>query len=178
MPYRYYTDEQKQDALDVLEANGGNLAIASALTGIAVSTLSNWRRKYRPNLPLASARAVDTAPATFDLSEDDVQALMNLKHVLLQKAGLLAESIEPAISEAPLPQRIAGLTQLIDRIMKMSAQLPGDDADDIDYVIVGADTFERDDEDDEEEDDDEDEQTDAPGLAAARAARQSGRDPG
>jgi hypothetical protein len=52
-------------------------------------------------------------------------------------AKTLADSVIQAIEDAPLGQRVAALTQLTDRIMKLAAQLPGESEEsEIRIVIV------------------------------------------
>jgi hypothetical protein len=63
---------------------------------------------------------------------DDLTALRDLKSQMLTIAKILADSVVQAIDEAPLGQRVAALTQLTDRIMKLAAQLPGEE---VEYVL-------------------------------------------
>ena len=64
------------------------------------------------------------SPIIPPIAADDVQAIRDLKHQMMAKARLLNDSIDDAIAEAPLPQRISALTQLVDRIVLLGHQLP------------------------------------------------------
>lgn len=68
------------------------------------------------------------------LPTDDLQAFRNLKDEMLRLTVILTHSIEEAIAEASLGQRITALVQLTDRIVKLAAQLP--EEDDVEYYIT------------------------------------------
>ncbi len=116
---RRYTPQEKEHALQCFVANDSDVSLTSAQTGIPVRTLENWRRAgilVHPTLP--------PPPPAPPIAPDDLDALRDLQHQMLREAYNLVHSIEDAIEDAPLSQRVAALAQLIDRIMKLSSQLP------------------------------------------------------
>lgn len=179
MPKRY-SEEQKQQAIQRLIANGGDVARTALETGLAESTLRLWRREYNVPLPLLMLRRQQQQQqnaSSNDSMLSSVSALVpelaDLQQRMLQEAYHLVESIEEAIDDAPLAQRVAALAQLIDRIIKLAAQLPSEEEDDdsddkpfeIDYDVE---------EGDDEEDKENQEETE---RASTEAASQSEENP-
>ena len=76
-----------------------------------------------------------------------MEALVRLKHKLMETVDSMADSIEPAIPEAPLTQRIAGMIQLIDRVIRLGFEIATryEVEDDGPDEIEGAETYERND---------------------------------
>jgi len=119
-----FSPQKKAHALQRLDANFGNIARTAAETGISERTLLRWRQHLIPPTPPPPTQPI-TPPA---IPSDDLQALINLKVRLLQAADFISLNIIPAVEIAPLNQRVAALAQLIDRIIKLAAELP--EADD------------------------------------------------
>jgi hypothetical protein len=136
---RRYTSEEKDHAIQRLIANSGDVALTSSETGIPVRTLENWRRVH--GLPRFGASPPPPPPP---IAADDLDALRDLQQEMLREAYNLVHSIEEAIDEAPLNQRVAALAQLIDRIMKLSVQLPRADDDDV-QIAYDRESYEQDD---------------------------------
>jgi transposase-like protein len=134
---RRYSPEEKDHAIQRLIANRSDVALTHSETGIPVRTLENWRRAHQ--LPRFGA-----LPPPPPIAADDLEALRDLQQEMLREAYNLVHSIEEAIDEAPLNQRVAALAQLIDRIMKLSVQLPRADDDDV-KIAFDRESYEQDD---------------------------------
>jgi transposase-like protein len=125
-----YSDEQRQAALDCLAANEGDFRRTSAETGIAVRTLRKWARGEQfSGAELAGLKEELTAYQQFlEDSErpDDVlhRAGIELMLSMIDDAILVSEHMETAIPDAPLNQLAAALGQLIDKILRLSKELP------------------------------------------------------
>lgn len=145
MSNRNYSAEEKLDALERLVINRGDVALTSAQLGIPPRTLLRWRQKLLPPSPHHFLRendgdpSLNFAPAPLPLSSNVVQALTQLQGEMLTIAGTLSRAIEPAIMEAPLGQRVAAFSQLIDRIVRLSVHLPNPA---VQFEIVGAEDYE------------------------------------
>jgi transposase-like protein len=126
MSHRNYTAEEKLHALEHLAAHGGDVELTAASLGIPKRTLARWKQIHMvsempmPTVPMPMPMPTPTPP----LSADVIEALGELQREMMQIAHTLSHAIEPAIAEAPLGQRVAALAQLIDRIIKLGAQLP------------------------------------------------------
>ena len=131
---RHFTPADRDYALERLITNRGDVARTAAEFGITARTLYRWRKESQiDSLTLTTLTPIATDPTQLSpIPTDDAQALRALKARMLGLADLLANSVEPAIQAAPLGQRIAGLTQLIDRIIKLAAQLPEEE---VQYVL-------------------------------------------
>ncbi len=153
MAFRVYSEDEKQQALDVLEAVGGDLTRARLQTGIQNRTLLRWQQKYRPTLTVSKSKMptpTSQAPSPVVLSADDEAALRNLQRGMMEEANRLVQSIAPAIHDAPLAQRVIALARLIDRIIKLSAQLAAEEEEEVIYRIADSEGQEPDDETDED----------------------------
>jgi transposase-like protein len=117
---RPFSPEFKEQALLQLEINDGNLARTAAELGISDRSLLRWRQQS-PTTTTTTTTTLGTQP---EIPENDLQALMSLKARLIQAADYISVSIIPAVEDAPLGQRVSALAQLIDRIIKLAAQLP------------------------------------------------------
>ena len=102
-----YTDDERAQALERLEANRGDFHLTSAELGISVRALRQWKRLYQKT--------------TEQVVED---SLKYLQEQLIDNAVKLAESLEAATVDAPLNHRAAALGQLIDRIIKLAERIP------------------------------------------------------
>jgi transposase-like protein len=158
MPRRY-SDEQKQQAIERLIANGGDVTRTSAESGIPENTLWRWRRAHQipvlpktlppppppQNLPLSNA--LERGPGgevTHPLPADLSEALLEVRGELMDVVRYLTRSIRPAVDEAPLNQRVMAVAQLIDRVVKLGVQVPGEP---VEVIIRNAVEKEEDDED-------------------------------
>ncbi|MAS34873.1 MAG: hypothetical protein CL610_12755 [Anaerolineaceae bacterium] len=130
-----YSEEQRQAALDRLAANNGDYPQTSTETGVPVATLRRWAHGKKPAPPasrgdgLAQLRTQLAAykQAIRDRPEPDNLLERASTHLLLsmiEDAIRLSESIEEVIDEAPLNQRATALNQMIDKIIKLSKELP------------------------------------------------------
>jgi hypothetical protein len=105
-----YTDDERAQALERLDANRGDFHLTSAETGISVGTLRQWKRRSHKNAE--------------QIVEESLKYLKYLQEQLIDNAVKLAESLEAATVDAPLNHRAAALGQLIDRIIKLAERIP------------------------------------------------------
>jgi hypothetical protein len=115
---RRYTQEEKDQVLNRLAANTGDVPLTSAQTGIPVRTLHAWRRAS-PQL-----HAVQQQQQPVQLAPSDDEALRQLRQQLVGEASNLIASLEEVLDESSLNQRVSALGQLIDRIVKLAVLLP------------------------------------------------------
>jgi transposase-like protein len=107
---RRYTTAEKQHALESLDANAGDIHPTSTQLGISAQTLRNWQRKHQEQQ-----------------TQREAELAHRLRHKLLKSAERLVDSLEAVIDNAPLNQRASALGAVIDRYLKLEAQLPEDD---------------------------------------------------
>ena len=135
-----YSPEEKQQILDRVKINRGNVDRTAAEFGIHSATIYKWRKtakfansssSFSSPISPTSDSSVGTGLAlsaesnnTESLPLDDLQALRDLKSQMLREAEYISVNIRSAVDEAPLSQRVAALAQLIDRIIKLAAELP------------------------------------------------------
>ncbi len=146
MSRNHYSSADRQRALSQLAANGNDVILTAAQLNIPARTLYRWRWRANKPLPLSSPPSSEgAAPSSAmpKLSEDDTQALRTLKRIMLENAYQLAGEIQPAIPHSTLPERVIALVRLVDRIYKLAFQLPDSPDEEVEYEIVGAETFER-----------------------------------
>ncbi len=131
MPYRYYTDQQKQQILDRLRANQGDIPRTTAETSVNERTLLRWRREagIEPNLvtlsmPTTTSTTTTTTSSHYVNDSAILDALRDSQAQMLTLMQKLLTSIPTAIHEAPLNQQVAALAQLTDRVIRLAAQLP------------------------------------------------------
>jgi hypothetical protein len=144
---RRYSPEDQEFALQRVVANRGDIARTAKELNISVATLYRWQESRMDSQfslsSLSSNFSEPDSPAAADskslsvhgeaaegiregLPPDDLQALRDLKSKMLDLTNYIAagNEIKKAIDAAPLNQRIAALVQLIDRIIKLAAELP------------------------------------------------------
>jgi len=145
---RHYTDEEKRLVLDRLIANHGDVPRTAAETGINKRTLYLWledpkftdiateiahvKMKNVKNFvqnpvsspSLRSGEGQGEGIGIASLPPETTEAFQTLHDKLLAIADTLSNRIVEAIDDAPLNQRMTALSQLIDRIAKLAAQLP------------------------------------------------------
>ena len=142
---RHYSQDDKDRALELLIANRGDVAITSVQTGIAERTLYRWQKAsgILPS-PLPPLPPIEGYTSNNSMSADRVTALRDIQQEMLAEAKTLVHSLNEAIADAPLNQRVAALAQLIDRIMKLDLELPSDDPNNR-KIAYHEESFERDD---------------------------------
>jgi transposase-like protein len=138
---RRYTDEEKRIVLERLIANRGDVSLTADQTGVTTTTIYKWKKLANlhisplsplsllsPNSPYDPVGAQRAAPspesAPPPLAPDDAQALQDLKRHMLENAELLNTAIAPAIEDASLSERVMALIRLVDRIHRLSIELP------------------------------------------------------
>ena len=163
-----YSPEEKQQILDRVKVNRGNVDRTAAEFGIHSATIYKWRKTAKfanslssfssPISPTIGAPASTDSPPLYEvgrglgggdaLPPDDLQALRDLKSQMLREAEYISVNIRSAVDEAPLSQRVAALAQLIDRIIKLAAELPApkDESWKLELFEEGDDLDEEDDE--------------------------------
>ena len=114
-----YSQEEKDQALQRLVANAGDVPLTSAQTGIPLRTLHAWRRAH-----LSSEQHVAPQQQQVNLAPSDDEALRLLRQQLVNEALTFITSLEEVMDEASLNQRVSALGQLIDRIVKLAVLLP------------------------------------------------------
>jgi len=142
---RTYTDAEKQQAMNCLAINNGDVMLTSVQTGIPERTLYYWSLRAKKILQSQSPQSPQTSspsthppvgaqhvapssspPAPIPTDPDLINTLTDLQAKMKHAMNLLADSIPEAIADAPLNQRILALVHLIDRIVKLNAQLPNE----------------------------------------------------
>jgi transposase-like protein len=139
LPHRY-SSEEKQQILDRAKANRGDVTRTAAEFGIHPATIYKWRKttKFANSLSSFSSPISPTSDSTvgtglalstdsqdtYPIPPDDLQALRDLKSQMLREAEYISVNIRSAVDDAPLSQRVTALAQLIDRIIKLAAELP------------------------------------------------------
>ena len=146
---RHYTDDEKRLVLDRLIINNFDVARTADEFKLPTATIYRWMNAANVTKPIHSQlqqqhqqQHSDSPPSLAGqgvgvgvnaLPEEITDRLTALREEMLDAADTLSRSIIPAIEEAPLNQRVAALAQLIDRIIKLAAQLPAEEQE-IEYV--------------------------------------------
>jgi hypothetical protein len=148
MPY-HRTFKEQEFGLQRLIANRGNIPLTAKELGVSTTTLYRWRDWGEsgkiPGFSTFNFSPNSTQPASIindsnniiqhsgELPPDDLQALRDLKAKMLELVAYIvaADKIKTAIDSAPLNQRIGALVQLTDRIIKLAAELPADEDDEM-----------------------------------------------
>lgn len=185
---RHYSDEEKRLILDRLILNGGDVALTSAEAGISDRTLYNWCRNANlqlpkllklPKFPQQNTQSDPVGTGFFPsdpTGEETPDPLEPFIPAMVAKASDLLDSIDEAIQDAPLNQRVAALVQLIDRIERMRFRRafrplrpPGEDVQIVYEYEVEGHVEKEDDLDDNPLDQAEDQTPDTPPEPAHRA---------
>ncbi len=128
---RRYTKEEKQQVLERLIQNNGDVSRTSAETGVPKRTIYNWHK----NMPMPMLQLPPIVPQDDDspshverasgdgVSPDDIDTLRELQQRMLAHIHLINDAIPDAIAAAPLNQLVTSLSQMTDRYLKVSAQL-------------------------------------------------------
>jgi transposase-like protein len=145
---RTYSVEEKQRAVDRLIANFGDIGRTSAELDIPERTLWRWRKEIMPLPPPPLPPQTESSSSSLAgmlyspdekavIPPDDLEALRDLKAEMLHLTKYIIQSdrIKPAIDAAPLHQRVTALTQLIDRIIKLAAQLALSEEEDVEILV-------------------------------------------
>jgi hypothetical protein len=162
---RHYTDDEKQLVLERLVANNGNVTRTAKETGISRRAIYTWRENAQSaqstvshllHLPPVVQNGFDSPRPEGEglgVRAEIAVSLRDLQTQMLTDAHVLAQSIQSAIADAPLGQRVAALAQLIDRIIKLAAQLPGEPSEPNELIVTFVGHVEKE-EDHEDPDDD------------------------
>lgn len=128
MPRRY-SNAEKRRILDHLMLNGGDVVLTAQQYGASPATVYRWLRDENFRIKAdshsyhsyhsASPRPLDEEPGGEGFSPHPDDPLMPFIPAMVAKASDLLASIDEAIQDAPLNQRVAALVQLIDRIERM-----------------------------------------------------------
>jgi transposase-like protein len=122
MTHRQFTREQKVQALQRLSANRGDVIRTAREIGVTPQTIYKWKQALKSDDPGNAHASASPSGAISD--EAVLQRLYGLEDRVLSLSEELSNTISEAIKESPLNQRVTALTQLIDRAMKMAADLP------------------------------------------------------
>ncbi len=119
---RRYTPAEKVSALEQLQTNGGNVTITALQTGISERTLYHWRRQdwLQQILQRQSPPPLLQQPPAFD---DDLDALRFLRTQIMDELVSLAMTLKDGANLTTPYQRVALLSQLLDRLIKLDAHL-------------------------------------------------------
>lgn len=112
---RHYAPDSKAEALQILEANGGDIAAAHYKTGIPYRTLYTWRQEMlQRQTPLPQKELPEF--------KDAIEGLLELRQEIIR--------ILLKLSAAPTPQatyllvdRVRAQTGLLDCLLKLNAHL-------------------------------------------------------
>lgn len=158
-----FSPEFKAHAIERMIANNGDVIRTSRELGISDRTLYKWRKNAGIRVsppPTPPTTTADSPPLhgmerglggevsdANPIPPDDLQALRDLKSQMLDLTRYIMKNdqIKPAIDAAPLKERIAAATQLIDRIIKLGTQLPAEQQEEDEYIV-----YEREETDEEE----------------------------
>lgn len=151
MPKRY-TDDEKRLVIERLIANHGDVARTADEFRLPTATIYRWMKAANVTKSIHSQLQQQHQQHQFDssgsppslageglgvgvpnLPEETSERLTALREEMLDVAETLSRSITSAIDDAPLNQRVAALSQLIDRIIKLAAQLPTTEQE-VEYV--------------------------------------------
>ncbi len=138
---RRYTEEEKQHALQQLDANNGDVSLTSAQTGITARTLYRWNKNRELSLTQNPSPLTTLTTPPPPISDDTAEVLRDLQQRILRETYRLIDAIESSIGDkSSVNQIVSAISQLIDRYMKLSAQLPSQQENEpflrIEYVEV------------------------------------------
>ncbi len=111
---KYYSPEYKRIACQLLQTNGGSVALTSRQTGIPPRTLREWRQHHAQPAPQENTRRRQPL-------EEQVQLLQER---MMEQAVTLANNLASETDAVSLNQRIIALTRLVDRLMKLADMYP------------------------------------------------------
>lgn len=117
-----YSDQDREEALDLLTINRNNIALTSIQTHIPERTLREWRRKQRLKAPTLPPYPPPAAAA--DRFDSIPEALNHVHSRILEQLVELADSLPEILATAPPYHQLLALTQLIDRVEKLQALVP------------------------------------------------------
>lgn len=122
---RRYTDDEKTQALERLEANLGNITLTAIQTNIPVRTLRDWKRE---NAALVAANTLPDADSPSDLlppseilrrRRRETGEYTRIREILMDHLFDLTETLldDPATAH----QRMTALSRLLDRVIKLES---------------------------------------------------------
>jgi transposase-like protein len=117
-----YSEADRQAAIDRLRENDGNVRLTAKQTGIPQRTLFRWREEAGIAPPAEEPKATASNPSIND--EEVLQRLHGLEDTVITLSEQLGKVVSEELEEAPFNQQVTALIQLIDRAMKMAAELP------------------------------------------------------
>lgn len=167
---RHYSPAEKIAACARLLVNRGNITLTAHQLGIPGRTLRDWRQNLLgkdqpppsppqsvlpppPWSPLPPSSPPPTPPsaqtqAELPPFEDDLAAFNFMRRQMLDDLLAISLQLRQNFADATPYQRMVIIPQLLDRLMKLDERLKPYQAqnieEDIQYIIVGAETFERD----------------------------------
>ncbi len=127
MPKRY-TDQQREDTLQHLDDNYGNVTLTALQTNIPARTIYQWKRERKlrrqqaepPLLHKKSDALPQKSAANTDHIEDEPQGeYTRLRTRLMQHIDTIVETLTDDPDTAHI--RAMALTRLLDRVIKLEA---------------------------------------------------------
>jgi hypothetical protein len=147
---RTYTPEEKDAALQRLDANRGQVLRTSLQTGIPERTLQRWKalRNLQPQQPpplfVDSRRQPPPEPGVCpevtlhqpggEAAKEPDSDYNSLRQHLVREALTIAASLSQGVHNAPLNQRAIALSRLVDRIVKLDTLHP--QPSDNNYILI------------------------------------------
>lgn len=119
---RHYSPDRKADALQRLQANGGDILATHVETGIPQRTLYHWRTDLWIQRVLQRQTLPPPPQKEIPMFEDDLEALLGLRHEIIALLHKIASSVAP-ISPYRLVDRVRAQTGLLDCILMMENAL-------------------------------------------------------
>lgn len=130
---RRYTNQQKADILNQLNANFGNVALTARQTGVPLRTLYTWKREYSPDDPADPALQHQKTPLrqhyTAESAEEPEGEYARIRARLMQHIDHLLDTLTDDPDTAHL--RIMALSRLLDRVIRLEALTRDDPANDV-----------------------------------------------
>jgi len=104
-----YSARDKEQALLLLDQNGGNFGKTAEETGITVMTLRNWRKETRQNLPISASGEMEKFVRD---SWENIHSLNDPKFIKELKAQ--------ALKKGNIKEIFAGISILVDKMTTLT----------------------------------------------------------